>query len=84
MLEKDPAYKAAVNDSVPADKFIDKFVINGVNKNIETMVNHLGKDSPARQHMAAGTINWLSDKAGIYGEKANFSQAGYNKASEKT
>jgi hypothetical protein len=30
--------------------------------------------------MAAGTINWLGDKAGIYGEQSNFSQAGYNKA----
>ena len=83
MLEKDPAMKAAVNDSVPADKFIEKFVVNGVNKNIETMVNHLGKDSPARQHMASGTINWLSDKAGIYGEKPNFSQANYNLALKK-
>jgi len=83
MLEKDPAMKAAVNDSVPADKFIEKFVINGVNKNIETMVNHLGKDSPARQHMAAGTINWLSDKAGIYGKEPNFSQANYNQALKK-
>ena len=80
MLKKDPAYKAAVDDIVPADKFIQKFVINGVNKNVQTMVNHLGKDSPARQHMAAGTINWLADKAGIYGEQANFSQAGFNKA----
>jgi hypothetical protein len=79
MLEKDPAFKAAVNDSVPADKFIEKFVVGGVNKNVQTMVNHLGKDSPARQHMAAGTINWLADKAGIYGEQANFSQAGFNK-----
>ena len=80
MLKKDPAYNAAVNDIVPADNFIQKFVINGVNKNVQTMVNHLGKDSPARQHMAAGTINWLGDKAGIYGEQSNFSQAGYNKA----
>ena len=80
MLKKDPAYNAAVNDIVPADNFIQKFVINGVNKNVQTMVNHLGKDSPARQHMAAGTINWLGDKAGIYGEQANFSQANYNKA----
>ena len=79
MLKKDPAYNAAVYDIVPADTFIQKFVINGVNKNVQTMVNHLGKDSPARQHMAAGTINWLGDKAGIYGEQANFSQAGFNK-----
>lgn len=80
MLEKDPAYKAAVDDSVPADKFIDKFVVNGVNKNINTMVEHLGKDSPAHQHMAAGTVNWLKDKAGIVDDTGNFSQAGYNKA----
>jgi hypothetical protein len=83
MLEKDPAYKAAVDDSVPADKFIDKFVVNGVNKNINTMVEHLGKDSPAHQHMAAGTVNWLTDKAGIVDGKGNFSQAEYNKALKK-
>jgi hypothetical protein len=80
MLEKDPAMKAAVNDTIPADKFIDKFVVNGVNKNINTMVEHLGRDSPAHQHMAAGTINWLTDKAGIVDGNGNFSQAGYNKA----
>ena len=80
MLEKDPAMKAAVEDSVPADKFIDKFVVNGVNKNINTMVENLGRDSPAHQHMAAGTVNWLKDKAGIVDETGNFSQAGYNKA----
>jgi hypothetical protein len=80
MLEKDPAMKAAVDDAVPADKFIDKFVVNGVNKNINTMVEHLGRDSPAHQHMAAGTINWLKDKAGIVDDSGNFSQAGYNKA----
>ena len=80
MLKKDPAYKAAVDDSVPADKYIDKFVVNGVNKNINTMVENLGRDSPAHQHMAAGTVNWLKDKAGIVDETGNFSQAGYNKA----
>jgi hypothetical protein len=83
MLKKDPAYKAAVDDIVPADKYIDKFVINGVNKNINTMVQNLGKDSSAHQHMAAGTVNWLKDKAGIVDETGNFSQAGYNKALKK-
>ena len=83
MLEKDPAMKAAVDDSVPADKFIDKFVVNGVNKNINTMVENLGRDSPAHQHMAAGTVNWLTDKAGIVDGNGNFSQAGYNKALKK-
>ena len=83
MLEKDPAYKAAVNDTVAADKYIDKFVINGVNKNIRTMVDHLGKNSEAHQHMAAGTTNWLKDKAGIVDETGNFSQAAYNRALKK-
>jgi hypothetical protein len=80
MLEKDPAMKAAVTDAVPADKFIDTFVVKGINKNINTMVENLGRDSPAHQHMAAGTINWLKDKAGIVDETGNFSQAGYNRA----
>jgi len=83
LLKKDPAYKAAVDDIVPADKYIDKFVINGVNKNINTMVQNLGKDSPAHQHMVAGTVNWIKDKAGIVDETGNFSQAGYNKALKK-
>ena len=33
--------------------------------------------------MAAGTVNWLKDKAGIVDETGNFSQAGYNKALKK-
>lgn len=82
-MNADPAYKAAINDVVPADKFIDKFVINGVHKNIETMINNLGRDSQAHQHMAAGTVNWLKDKAGIVDEAGNFSQAGFNKALKK-
>jgi hypothetical protein len=82
-LKKDPAYKAAVNDTVPADKYFDKFVINGINKNINTMVDTLGRDSVGHQHIKAGTINWLSDKAGIVDGKGNFSQANYNKAVKK-
>ena len=79
-LKKDPAYKAAVNETVPADKFFDKYVIRGVNKNVNTMVETLGRDSVGHQHIKAGTINWLSDKAGIVDGKGNFSQANYNKA----
>ena len=82
-LKKDPAYRAAVDDVVPADKFFDKFVVNGVNKNINTMVDTLGRDSVAHQHMRAGTINWLSDKAGIVDGRGNFRQDGYNRALKK-
>jgi hypothetical protein len=80
MLEKDPAYRAVVDDKIPAEKFIEKFVVNGVNKNVQSMVNHLGADSVAHQHMRAGTINYLRDRAGIVDGQGNFSQAGYNKA----
>ncbi len=79
-LRKDPAYKAAVDETVPADKYFDKYVIGGHNKNINTMIQTLGRDSPAHQHIKAGTINWLSDRAGIVDGKGNFSQANYNKA----
>lgn len=80
MLEKDPAYRAAVNDSTPADKFLETFVVKGHNKNVQAMIEHLGQDSVARQHMAAGTINFLRDRAGIMDGQGNFTQAGYNKA----
>lgn len=79
-LKKDPAYRAAVDDTVPADKFFDKYVIGGHNRNINTMIETLGRDSQAHQHIKAGTINWLSDRAGIVDGKGNFSQANYNKA----
>lgn len=82
-LKKDPAYKAAIDESVSADKYFDRFVINGVNKNINTMVDTLGRDSVAHQHIKAGTINWLSDKAGIVDGRGNFSQANYNKGLKK-
>lgn len=78
MLERDPAYRAAIDDAVPAEKFVEKFVINGHNKNVQTMVSHL--DDVSRQHMAAGTLNYLRDRAGIRDGQGNFSQAGYNKA----
>jgi len=40
----------------------------------------LGRDSLAHQHIKAGTINWLSDNAGVVNGKGNFSQANYNQA----
>lgn len=80
MLEKDPAYRAAESGSIPADKFLETFVVKGHNKNVQAMIDHLGADSVARQHMAAGTINFLRDRAGIIDGQGNFTQAGYNKA----
>lgn len=80
MLRKDPAMKAAVDETVPADKFAQKFVVNGVNKNVQQMIANLGENSPAHQTMKATIIDHLRDKAGVVREGGNFSQAGYNKA----
>jgi len=69
MLERDPAYKAAVNDKVAADDFIQKFVINGKRKNLETMVEHLADDPLAIQSMNSGVMRAL--------KKAAFSKNGF-------
>ena len=82
-LDKDKAYKAAVNGKVAADDFIQKFVIGGKKADIDTMVAHLGADSQAREVMAAGIVNWLKSKANITAEgTGTFSQKGFNKALE--
>lgn len=74
LLRKDPAYKAAVDDKVAPDDFINKYVINGKVDKVKTMVEHFGQGSTAHQTMAAGAINYLKNIAGD-----DFSQAMYNK-----
>ena len=80
LLGKDKAYKAAINGTVAADDFINKYVVNGKKADVDQMIQILGQDSAARETMAAGMVNWLKNKAGIVNENGNFSQAGYNKA----
>ena len=76
ILKKDPAYDAAVNDIAP-DKFINKYVINGNKRDLETLVQQLGGGSEGHQAVSAATINWLKDKSISSG---NFNQASYNRA----
>lgn len=81
MLKADPAFHAAVEESVAPDDFIRKFVVTGKRDNVALMKENLSHDPVGSQTMAAGTINYLKSKAGILGEEnGNFSQAGYNKA----
>lgn len=80
LLKKDKAYKAAINGTVAADDFINKYVVNGKKADIDQMIKILGQDSTARQTMSAGIVNWLKNKSGVVNESGNFSQAGYNKA----
>ena len=76
ILKKDPAYDAAVNDVAP-DKFINKYIIGGNKRDLETLVNQLGGGSEGHQAVSAATINWLKDKSISSG---NFNQASYNSA----
>lgn len=78
-LKKDPAYRAAVNETVPADKYFDKFVVGGVNKNLNTMIGTFGRDSVPHQNVMSGTMDWLQRKAlqkGVEGRQ-NFSAANF-------
>jgi hypothetical protein len=79
MLKKDPAYDAAVNDAAP-DKFINKYIIGGNKRDLQALVDQLGKGSEGHQAVSAAVVNWLKSKAGVIDNNGNFSQAGYNKA----
>jgi hypothetical protein len=79
-LEADPAYKAAVNDTVPPDQFVKKFVINGTRDNVETMRANLAHDPAATQTMGVAAIDHLRQSAGVDPlGNGNFSQANFNK-----
>lgn len=81
-LKSDPAYNAAVNDKIPKDDFIKKFVINGKKDHVAAMKDNLAGDEVAQQTISHGAINYLKSRAGIVNDEGNFSQAGYNKALE--
>jgi hypothetical protein len=80
-LRRDPAYKAAVDDSVAPENFVSTFVLSkgkGTEKNVRTMIEALGRGSDGQQAVAADIMAHLTKQA-IDG-KGNFSQAAFNKA----
>lgn len=80
-LDADPAYKAAVNDSVTPDAFVQKFVINGARDNVSRLSAAMSGDPSAAQTLKVATLEHLRKSAGIdNGYNGNFTQAGYNKA----
>lgn len=79
LLKKDPAYEAAVNDAAPG-KFINKYIIGGNKRDLQALVDQLGKGSEGHQAVSAAVVNWLKNKAGVIDNNGNFSQAGYNRA----
>ena len=64
---------------MPGNKFVNKYVIGANKRDLDAMLQQLGADSEAGQHVKAATINFLKEKAGIVNDNGNFSQSGYNK-----
>ena len=80
-LKRDPAYKAAVDDKVAPENFVDVFVLSknkGTEKNVQTMMEALGKGTDGQYAVAANIIEHLRNKS--VDQQGNFSQAAYNKA----
>lgn len=85
-LDADPAYKAAVNDSVAegepsalADRFATNYVVNGRHANVLRMRDNLSADPAALQAMGASVVEHLRGAAKAK-EAGTFSQDGYNRA----
>lgn len=79
-LDADPAYKAAVNDSVPPDRFVDRYVINAPRDQLAVMRQNLATDPTATQTMSVAALDHLRKSARIDADwNGNFSQAGFNK-----
>jgi hypothetical protein len=80
-LDADPAYKAAVNDSVAPDAFVQKYIVNGTRDNVAKLRAAMDGDDTAVQTIKVATLDHLRKSAGIDpGYNGNFTQAGYNKA----
>ncbi len=80
-MDADPAYKAAVNDKVSPDAFVQKFVIGGTRDNVAKLSEAMSGDEVAKQTVKVATLDHLRKAAGIDPDfNGNFTQAGYNKA----
>lgn len=82
-LKADPAYDAAVNEKVPADQFVRKFITgpSATRDGVATMRSAIGDDDTARQTMGVAALDHLRKSAGIDPMgNGNFTQAGFNKA----
>lgn len=80
-LDADPAYKAAVNDTVPPDRFVNRYVINAPRDATAIMKQNLSDNPAASQTLGVAVLDHLRDAARLSPEyHGNFSQYGFNKA----
>lgn len=78
-LENDPAYDAAVNETVPPDRFMQKFVTGqtATRDGVATMKANLADNPTATQTMGVAALDHLRRSA--LGTTNNFSQSAFNK-----
>ena len=76
-LDADPAYKAAVNEKVPPDRFVQKFIIGAPRDQLALMRENLQGNDPATQTMGVAALDHLGQMAGV--DRGVFSQANFNK-----
>lgn len=80
-LEADPAYKAAVDESVTPERFVSRYVLGGGRDQIGIMRQNLAGDDAALQTMAVIALDHLRGAARLDpGYQGNFAAASYNKA----
>jgi hypothetical protein len=81
-LDADPAYKAAVNNEVPPDKFVSKFITgpSATRDSVATMRANLVDNDRAAQTMGVAALDHLRDQAKIDNMgNGNFAAATFNK-----
>lgn len=79
-LDADPAYKAAVNETVAPDRFVNRFVINGNREDVALMRQNLAGDDRATQTMGVAALDHLRDAARLDPHyRGNFAAASFNK-----
>lgn len=80
-MEADPAYAAAVNGTVPPDRFVQKFVIGGTRDDLDLMLRTLGNNPSVRQTVSVAALDHLRDAARLNpAYEGNFSSAGFSRA----
>lgn len=80
-LRADPAYNAAVNDTVSPDKFVQRFVINAPRDDLATLKQNLADNPTATQTVGVTALDHLRNAAGVSPDgTGNFSQARFNNA----
>lgn len=79
-MEADPAYKAAVEDSVPPDRFVQKFIISAPRDSVTVMRQNLAGNEAALQTMGVSALDHLRQSAGVdLMGNGSLSQARFNK-----